>query len=250
MPRAYFRTLPDLYERKAFGTDTHPPYPAAAVACFIGVLCFAEQQPERGRFKSQRLVKALLEGPRGEGTAIARMIPFLIAQGDLIERPDGSLYVDGWDELQEGDWQAAERVQRHRARNAAVTVATVTDVTVATVNTPSELGRLAVSGRRLADSGGGDVTPRPLTPRQKTHAWLTDHGAATPTGWVNTTLNELVKVYGADRLCAIWDAAPDGTRTSRQYVQLAERTLAPPGRNGVSAGGHTRSAKEVDDAFR
>jgi hypothetical protein len=27
MPRSYLRTLPDLYERKAFGTDAHPPYP-------------------------------------------------------------------------------------------------------------------------------------------------------------------------------------------------------------------------------
>ena len=107
MPRSYFRALPDLYERKAFGTSTHPPYPPAALACFIGVLCFGEQQPERGRFKSRRVLVALLEGPNGDGALVARQIPFLIAQGDLIAGTSGSLYIEGWDELQEGNWQVA-----------------------------------------------------------------------------------------------------------------------------------------------
>ena len=252
MPRAYFRTLPDLYERKAFGTDTHPPYHPAAIACFLGVLCMAEQQPDRGRFKSRRLLVVLLEGPRGEGRLMARQVGFLIDHGDLIEAPDGSLYVEGWDELQEGNWQVAERMSRYRAREhgaSTVTVPVTVPVTVQTVTPPSRVEAIAVSGKRLAVAGArNDGAATPQTPRQIVHAWLSDHGASAPVGWVNTTLNELVKVYGADRVCAVWDAAPSDVRTSKQYVQLAERSLAPTSRNGT--GGHTRTPQEVEDAFR
>lgn len=174
MPRAYFRTLPDLYERKAFGTDRHPPYPPAAIACFQGVLCFAEQQPERGRFKSRRLLTVLLEGPRGEGRAIARMLPFLVKQGDLIENADGSLYVDGWDELQEGNWQVAERMSRYRARQhgangvtPTVTVDVTEAVTVPTVTPPSRVEAIAVSGKHLAvaEAVSGSAYPDPESDR-------------------------------------------------------------------------------------
>ncbi len=91
---------------------------------------------------------------------------------------------------------------------------------------------------------------RARTPRQIALKWLTDHGAAVPAGWVNTALNELVKVYGSDRLTALWDGAPPDVRTSKQFVQLAERSLAPTaGRNGSTPGGHTRTTQEVEDAF-
>lgn len=248
MPRSYFRTLPDCYERKAFGTDRHPPYPPAAIACFLGCLCFAEQQPERGRFKSRRLLAVLLEGPRGQGRSEARMIPFLIQHGDLVELADGSLYVEGWDELQEGNWQVAERMSRYRARAHPVTPTVTVGVTVSTVTGPSRVEVEANSGKRLA--GDGAEAPPRNTPRRVLHQWLSDHGAAAPVGWVNTTLNELVKVYGSDRIVALWDQAPGDVRTSRQYVQLAERSLAPSaGKSGSNGAGHTRSAQEVEDAF-
>ena len=161
MTRAYFRTLPDLYERKAFGTETHPPYPPAAIACFLGVLCFGEQQPERGHFKSRRLLVVLLEGPHGEGKRIARQLDFLIEQGDLIEQASGALLIEGWDELQEGNWQVAERMSRYRTRTHGVTHPTVTTDTPLTVTPPSRVE--AVSGKRLAEavSGDGAVTPAP-----------------------------------------------------------------------------------------
>jgi hypothetical protein len=149
VPRSYLRMLPDLYERKAFGTDKHPPYPPAAIACFAGVLCFGEQQPDRGRFKSRRLLTVLLEGPNGVGRAIARQVGFLIEHGDLIERKDGSLYIEGWDELQEGNWQVAERMARYRERHGAVTPTVTPDVTEPTVTVQSRVD----SGKRLADSG-------------------------------------------------------------------------------------------------
>lgn len=250
MPRSYFRTLPDLYERKAFGTATHPPYSPAAVACFLGVLCFGEQQSERGRFKSRRLLMVLLEGPRGVGKVVARQVPFLIEHGDLIEYPDGSLYIEGWDELQEGNWQVAERMQRYRSRKRAVTptvtVSVTPDVTVAVTDDPSRVEARAVSGRRLA--GDGDVASPPRTQRQVVHRWLTDHGANPPVGWVNATLNELVKIYGASRVCAIWDQASGDVRTSKQYVQLAEHVLGV-NVNGTKPKGLGPTPEEADGAF-
>lgn len=253
MPRSYFRTLPDLYERKAFGTSSHPPYPPAALACFVGVLCFGEQQPERGRFKSRRLLAVLLEGPRGEGRAMARQIAFLIEQGDLIEQADGSLYIEGWDELQEGNWQVVERMSRYRARLRAVTPV-VTDgvtpyVTVGSVTPPSRVE--AVSGKRLAVSGKRGTADKPHTPRQAVHGWLADHGASPPVGWVNTTLNELVRVYGAEPILTLWTSAPSDVRTSKHFVQYAERSLAPAiHANGTKSKGLGPTAEEAESAFR
>ena len=74
----------------------------------------------------------------------------------------------------------------------------------------------------------------PASPRQIVHSWLMAHGTAAPVGWVNTSLNELVKVYGPDRIVALWDQASPDVRTSKQFVQLAEQSLAP-GRNGSPA---------------
>lgn len=89
---------------------------------------------------------------------------------------------------------------------------------------------------------------RPPSPRQIVLAWLLDHDVSLPAGWVNTTLNELVRVYGSDAILALWSTAPPDVRTSKHYVQYAERNLAPDGR--VKTKGLGPSQKEVDDAFR
>lgn len=121
--RAYLRVLPESFGRKAFGVRdeagalTREPYPAAAVAAFYGILCLADYQPERGRFASLGVVKALLEGPNGEGRAYARQLPYLVAHKDLIVRPGGVVYVDGWDELQEGDLDVPTRMRVYRNRH-------------------------------------------------------------------------------------------------------------------------------------
>lgn len=80
----------------------------------------------------------------------ARWIPFLLEKNDLVVVDDDELYVVGWDEWQEGDWKVQERVQRirNRRRGKQLTAQVTPDVTVATVNTPSE--PLAVSGKHLA----------------------------------------------------------------------------------------------------
>src|SRR4029079_16790473 len=83
-------------------------YPPGAAIALIGALCHAEHQPSRGRFRDVRVLKALL-GPH------ARWIPFLLSHRDLLEKRV-QLYVDGWDEWQEGDWKVGERVARIRNR--------------------------------------------------------------------------------------------------------------------------------------
>lgn len=156
MARAYLRLDPAFFDRKAIDQK----YPPAAVAALIGVLCHAEHQPKRGRFRDVRVLKALL-GP------LAKWIPFLIQHRDLVSKK-GELYVEGWDEWQEGDWKVGERVKRIRNRQkgddagADVTVDVTPDVTVGvTVESESDdsvetVYNLSDGGRQsVIDSGGG-----------------------------------------------------------------------------------------------
>ena len=173
--RAYLRVDPEMAERKN-------KYPDGAFAAFVSMLCAAEQQPHRGRFKTVKILKAYL-GAR------ARWIKFLIDHKDLIELENGVLYVDGWDEWQEGDWKVGERVQRIRNRprvtvpvTPSVTPSVTVDVTpprrplqqallppLTLPDSPSE--RIADSYKPLATSRGdmekeglnGSHQPPPLT---------------------------------------------------------------------------------------
>ncbi len=149
MSRAYLRTDPALYERKV----VEQGYPLPLFAAFVGTLCLAEHQPKRGRFRNDRVLRALL-GPA------ARFVPELIRRCDLIVQDDGSLYVDGWEEWQEGDWKVGERVSRirSRTRRKSVTVPNVTPVTVPTVDTPSDGDCQSVI------DGGGIAEHTPLPP--------------------------------------------------------------------------------------
>lgn len=152
--RAYLRLDPNI-------VDTKSHYPDGAFRAFIECLTFAEQQPLRGRFRNVRLLRVLLDR-RG------RWLSYLVDRGDLVERSDGSLYVDGWDEWQEGDWKVHERVARIRNKKRPIptppTVTHVTpDVTVKSVITPHSGKRLAVGGKPKAVSGAplpnGDASP-------------------------------------------------------------------------------------------
>jgi hypothetical protein len=180
MARAYLRLDPAFFDRKVIDQK----YPPGAAIALIGALCHAEHQPQRGRFRDVRVLKALL-GP------LAKWIPFLIEHRDIVVRK-GVLYVDGWDEWQEGDWKVGERVKRIRNRQKAdaaaaedggdvtpdVTVAVTPDVTVETVYNLSDGGRLGVidsaSGKRSskgvrdshpvdAHAGNGRGDPKPKT---------------------------------------------------------------------------------------
>jgi hypothetical protein len=133
--RAYLRLDPNLVDKKA-------DYPDGAYRAFVDTLCHAEQQQPRGRFRSRKLLAVLL-GKRG------RWIPYLIEHGDLAETPSGRVYVDGWDEWQEGDVTVSERMKRLRSRDRTVTPTDTPTVTVPTVTVPSSGGG---GGRHLAET--------------------------------------------------------------------------------------------------
>lgn len=81
--------------------STHP-----APGDMVALLCAANRQPRRGRFKTPELAQHVL----GRGLFERSM-----RRGDLI--PNGSwVYVDGWEDWQEGDWTVGERMRRLRAR--------------------------------------------------------------------------------------------------------------------------------------
>jgi hypothetical protein len=253
MTRAYFRGLPDLYVRKAFGTGpkllpprhsakVHPPYPPAAIAAYVGVLCLGEQQPQRGRFSSRGVLVESLKGGEGHGRPMARQVDFLITQGDLIAQVDGSLYIDGWDELQEGDWQVAERMQRYRGRKL-VTPATVTPVTPPTVTsvTPAHVTRLSLreelDSKESGGNGGSGGNARATEtddadPAFPARQWLSAHSAPVRDGdGYHRKLVQLVATDGgktcADVVRAFEQLRAEGARTSKQYVMGAEDLLFP-----------------------
>jgi hypothetical protein len=148
MSRAYIRLDPGFDEHKY-------DYPDGAYAAYIAVLCLAEKQSQRGRFRSADYLRRML-GKRG------RWVSYLIDHGDLIESK-GQLYLDGWDEWQEGNWKVAERVARLRSRprrsNGAVTPDVTVDVTVPVTPdvTPDRLsGGGGYSGAVQSGEQGGD----------------------------------------------------------------------------------------------
>jgi hypothetical protein len=133
--RAYLRLDPNAAEKKE-------DYPDGAFRAFIECLCLAEQQPKRGRFRNKRLLAVLLERR-------SRWIKYLIERGDLVELASGALYVDGWDEWQEGDVTVSERMRRLRSRRRDVTPTDTPTVTVPTVTPPYSGG-----GRHKAEAVG------------------------------------------------------------------------------------------------
>jgi hypothetical protein len=96
LPRAYLRIDPNIDQ----------VYPELR-STFVGLLCAAHRQPERGRFRDRRLVEQLC-GRAYVGRAFDR--------GDLCVLEDGRVYLLGWDEWQEGDMTVAERMRRMRDR--------------------------------------------------------------------------------------------------------------------------------------
>ena len=144
--RAYLRLDP-------YATDRKSDYPDGAFRAFFETLCHAEQQPQRGRFRNRKLLAVLLEKR-------ARWIPYLIERGDLVETESGKLYLDGWDEWQEGDVTVSERMKRLRSRQKGVTPTDTPTVTPPTVTLPSSGSG---GGKPEANSGGGSPSREPTT---------------------------------------------------------------------------------------
>ncbi len=152
MARAYLRLDPGFFDRKVIDQA----YPPGAVAALIGVFCHAEHQPQRGRFRDLHVLRSLL-GP------VAKWVPLLIERGDLIE-DGGRVYVDGWDEWQEGDLRVPDRLAsirgRAKAEGRALTGAERTALWRASKNTSPRDARASHPKRHASDEivNGGDVT--------------------------------------------------------------------------------------------
>lgn len=96
IPRAYLRIDPNIDQ----------VYPELRNT-FVGLLCSGHRQPDRGRYRDRRLVEALHSKP---------FVRRCYDRGDLVDLTDGRVYIDGWDEWQEGDLTVAERMRRMRER--------------------------------------------------------------------------------------------------------------------------------------
>jgi hypothetical protein len=156
--RAYLRLDPLLRRKKA-------DYPDAALAAYVLVLCAAEGQPRRGRFESAAILRAFL-GKRARQTA------YLLQRRDLIPAEEhrcpncpkddpapGELYVDGWDEWQEGDWTVSDRVARIRNKHRADTDGVTPDVTPAVTEPVTEFRIAEAEATALAEASQLDGQP-------------------------------------------------------------------------------------------
>lgn len=107
--RAYHRIDPLMDERKSH-------YTPAQFGAYLKVQLAAGRQSHRGRFRSLDALRGALP------TAYARHVQFLVDEGDIVVSKT-HVYVDGWDEWQEGDVTVKERMARlrNRKRNGGVT---------------------------------------------------------------------------------------------------------------------------------
>lgn len=92
-------------------------YTPAQFGAFLKVQLVAGRQKRRGWFRSVSALKGTLP------SAYVRHVDFLVAEGDLLIQNDGQVYVDGWQEWQEGDLTVRDRMAalRNRKRNQTVT---------------------------------------------------------------------------------------------------------------------------------
>jgi len=153
--RAYHRIDPLMDERKS-------DYTPAQLGAFVKVQLLAGRQKYRGRFRSLAALTGALPA------SYARHVPFLFEQGDLAGQPDGSVYLPGWDEWQEGDLTVRERMARLRQRqsthrnndrHAAVTPP-VTEPSQSR-NLPLQRSSVSVSVRDKASTKPRVVAPSP-----------------------------------------------------------------------------------------
>lgn len=227
MSRAYIRFSPKTFHEKVV-VDGYPP---GAFAAFAAVLCMAEEQPERGRFRSERLLRLLLDEPE-EGVHVGwgKWVKYLLEHGDLVKQDRGVLYVVGWDEWQEGDFTVAERVARLRKKRKDATAAATDDVTVPGVITPSDVGgKPSAVGRR----------PSAGTPDDAIQADAIDAyyrlTVSFPAGKVLAWLNDLIRDFG--------DAAVSEALAAEVAISDDRRTLLSRTQDRLRAGDH-QAAKE------
>lgn len=141
-PRAYLRMLPNI--------DQHPD-PLAMVRA----MCAAARQPQRGRFREAVVLE------RAVGRKAYRM---LVERGDVVPAiPGPGVYLEGWDELQEGDMTVAERMRRYRKRKRDAKVTRPTSPDRNGVTTTA----LDIDNVGTSQAIGVDDSPPPRVGRRK-----------------------------------------------------------------------------------
>lgn len=143
-------------------------YTPAQFGAFLKVQLMAGRQTDRGWFRSAAALRAMLP------SAYVRHVDFLLSEGDLVER-DGRLYVDGWQEWQEGDLTVGDRMAalRNRRRNS-----TVTPTVTSTVTEPSPSAIRSSVGVSVGVSSSAEDARD--DPEGDAITWLARHGCALP----------------------------------------------------------------------
>lgn len=151
LPRAYLRVDPHI-------ASTHP-----AVGEFMKLMESAHDQPRRGRWKSRALLNAAVGPTRARHAIDRRDVVQHDGDRDCINPADGTrrefcseephLYLEGWDEWQEGDYTVGDRMTRVRARKKRAKQATL----FAPVELNAVQADATPAGTRAAPSGAGMV---------------------------------------------------------------------------------------------
>lgn len=165
-PKAYLRLDPNI--------DAHPDWEGIVL-----LMLWANRQPRRGYFQPATVTKIL-----GRKRAQEFLVPRPgKKRPDLVEQRDGTLYLDGWDDWQEGDLTVGERVRRLRAKRSA----TVTAPLPTRTKRHKALGvrRQALGSRHESTNGGaveraGGNNGGPPAPPASASRWILDHDEGDP----------------------------------------------------------------------
>lgn len=222
------RGLSKVYLRLDQNIDQHPDF-----AGMVLLMCAAARAPYRGRLSPDIALRLLgkkrfaqFTAPRpGKRTC------------DLVSQEDGTLYLDGWDEWQEGDLTVLERVSRLRLkRNNAVTkplpgrdnrvhataTATATAVNVNGLSPADAVGEPPPKPRPPQPTGL--TAPLPSRPKPRP-SWLAPYGEAWQARWGAESVppwGEMAGAFhaphealGASELLARWVRYLTATETVR-----------------------------------
>lgn len=220
LPKAYLRLDPNI-------DQTHPDTKA-----MVRLMCVSNRQPHRGHFKNRQLAESIL-GKRDVKTYLDR--------GDLEVLPSGELYVDGWEEWQEGDWTVGERQNRIRAKRRAkrdtVTVesrpdnaASVTEPLSRPLPPSEALGRLGVKAEDVLPHtpSARDGLPNITKEVQAAGEAITGRGILAAGERQLTELDRLVEDHGVESVVRAMQAVAQGERmTWVQVVWGARKRLEP-----------------------
>lgn len=125
----------------------------------LRAMCAAARQPDRGRFREARVL---------ERTVGKRQYREMVQRGDVIPADPGpGVYLDGWDEWQEGDHTVAERMRRMRDRRKRRGNAKVTPPpSPARIDVTTDAGTTKSEVLHGVGVGVGDSPPPPVGRRK------------------------------------------------------------------------------------